>query len=463
MVFLDTDNLPDARESRVGDLVENVGEARIIQQIVLTLIKSGISPSSIGLITLYRQQVKLLSHLLQAFLAQGLEIMTADQSQGRDKECIIVSLVRSNEKGNCGDLVRDWRRLNVVFTRARAKLVVVGSKATMGSDEVMKKFFGVVEDRQWVVGVPRGGLDSHLAGLGLGVAQVEEEEEVAAEAEPSAEVKEEVKMEVDVDVNLYVDFLSSSVEVVDVRTVEGREPARHRRRRSLVSESSESSIEFVDTPVPAKKRSPPKRKAAAELEIEIESSDEEVEVVSVRTVVPAPAASTRVLPPKPLGRKTMASEAMDKKGDDVGPTSKSGKLVGAGASRAGPGIKKKVAAVSEGAEKRDGTLMSFWGGKENKGKDKAVEAESVAASKISSGTSASGSSKASSSSSARTSVSSSSSKTTSTSSSTSSRPTKKPRVIRGIAPVPTAAGGAVERKGFFKRKPILLDLLANEG
>ena len=52
----------------------------------------------IGIISLYKQQVKLLSHLLDG--KKGIEILTADKSQGRDKDCIIVSLVRSNEAGN---------------------------------------------------------------------------------------------------------------------------------------------------------------------------------------------------------------------------------------------------------------------------------------------------------------------------------------------------------------------------
>lgn len=52
----------------------------------------------IGIISLYKQQVKLLSHLLED--KKGIEILTADKSQGRDKDCIIISLVRSNEAGN---------------------------------------------------------------------------------------------------------------------------------------------------------------------------------------------------------------------------------------------------------------------------------------------------------------------------------------------------------------------------
>ena len=49
----------------------------------------------------------------------GVEVSTVDKYQGRDKECIIVSLVRSNTERRIGSLLRDWRRINVAFTRAK--------------------------------------------------------------------------------------------------------------------------------------------------------------------------------------------------------------------------------------------------------------------------------------------------------------------------------------------------------
>ena len=96
-VFIDTDALP-ALDSRVGDLVQNKTEAELVRQLTETLLRSGVKEAQIGIISLYKQQVKLLSHLLDG--KKGIEILTADKSQGRDKDCIIVSLVRSNEAGN---------------------------------------------------------------------------------------------------------------------------------------------------------------------------------------------------------------------------------------------------------------------------------------------------------------------------------------------------------------------------
>ena len=96
-VFINTDAVP-AHDSRVGDLVQNTTEAELVRQLTETLLHSGVKEEQVGIISLYKQQVKLLSHLLDD--KKGIEILTADKSQGRDKDCIIVSLVRSNEAGN---------------------------------------------------------------------------------------------------------------------------------------------------------------------------------------------------------------------------------------------------------------------------------------------------------------------------------------------------------------------------
>ena len=168
-VFVDTDSLP-APDSRVGDLVQNLTEADLVYQLTETLIRCGVQESQIGIISLYRQQVKLLQHLLRE--RRDVEILTADRSQGRDKDCIIISLVRSNPDGfvspislnkqflypdtfiQIGDLVKDWRRMNVSFTRARGKLVLFGSRKTLQREPLLAQFFGLMEKQNWILPLP---------------------------------------------------------------------------------------------------------------------------------------------------------------------------------------------------------------------------------------------------------------------------------------------------------------------
>jgi ATP-dependent RNA/DNA helicase IGHMBP2 len=71
--------------------------------------------------------------LLRELLKQpNLEIDSVDGFQGREKEAVVVSLVRSNPDGEIGFL-EDTRRMNVALTRARRKLIVIGDSATVAA------------------------------------------------------------------------------------------------------------------------------------------------------------------------------------------------------------------------------------------------------------------------------------------------------------------------------------------
>jgi superfamily I DNA and/or RNA helicase len=73
-----------------------------------------------------------------------LEIDTVDGFQGREKEAVVISLVRSNEIGEIGFLA-DARRMNVALTRAKRKLIIVGDSATLGGDEFFKSLLAWIE------------------------------------------------------------------------------------------------------------------------------------------------------------------------------------------------------------------------------------------------------------------------------------------------------------------------------
>lgn len=84
---------------------------------------------------------------------------TVDQFQGRDCDCVFVSLVRANAQGDTGDLVRDWRRLCVAMTRARKKVVLVGSVRTMETGGLMAQMIALAREWGRVVAVGSDEID----------------------------------------------------------------------------------------------------------------------------------------------------------------------------------------------------------------------------------------------------------------------------------------------------------------
>jgi DNA replication ATP-dependent helicase Dna2 len=167
-LFLNTDTLvTSARESVSGSRITNPAEAILTTQLVTTLIRSGVSPRSIGVITFYRSQLALLRQELKAVAGSSasadVEMHTADKFQGRDKEVVVLSCVRSNDGHNIGELLKDWRRVNVAVTRARSKLIIIGSKSTLGQsqNEVVEGLVQLMDGKGWIYDLPSNALDDH--------------------------------------------------------------------------------------------------------------------------------------------------------------------------------------------------------------------------------------------------------------------------------------------------------------
>ncbi len=160
--FVNTDPLlPLSREALENGLrITNPCEAHLATQLVECLITTGVAPTDIGIITLYRSQLALIKQSLRHH--SSVEMHTADKFQGRDKEVVILSLVRSNEDQNVGELLKDWRRVNVALTRARTKLLVLGSKGTLVGNELLRDFIALMEGKSWWYDLPLGASESHI-------------------------------------------------------------------------------------------------------------------------------------------------------------------------------------------------------------------------------------------------------------------------------------------------------------
>ena len=159
--FVNTDLLGIlARETESGSRFINTCEATLCKQLVEALLCIGIAATDVGVITLYRSQLALIKQNLRH--RTGVEMHTADRFQGRDKEVVVLSLVRSNDSGNVGDLLKDWRRVNVALTRARTKLLVLGSRSTLKNNEFLQKFLDLMDNKGWRYDLPVGALESHV-------------------------------------------------------------------------------------------------------------------------------------------------------------------------------------------------------------------------------------------------------------------------------------------------------------
>jgi superfamily I DNA and/or RNA helicase len=142
MSFIDTAGAGWDEELEPNGLSKrNPNEANLVVKKVQTLLDAGLPKKDIAVIAPYAAQVRLLRDL---FAGTGPEVDTVDGFQGREKEAVVISLVRSNSQNEIGFLA-DRRRMNVALTRARRKLIVIGDSSTLGIDEFYREFFEYVE------------------------------------------------------------------------------------------------------------------------------------------------------------------------------------------------------------------------------------------------------------------------------------------------------------------------------
>ncbi|KAL8691807.1 MAG: hypothetical protein Q9218_003053 [Villophora microphyllina] len=129
-----TDEDDDAHQSKksimLQDSKSNPSEVMAVSRHVTALIEAGVKGEDIAVITPYNAQVSLLARELREKFGDEIEVGSVDGFQGREKEAVVVSLVRSNGNGEVGFLGEE-RRLNVAMTRAKRHLCIVGDSETV--------------------------------------------------------------------------------------------------------------------------------------------------------------------------------------------------------------------------------------------------------------------------------------------------------------------------------------------
>lgn len=129
--------------------VNNPEEAKVLLDhlagllLALQMNRSNKLEYSVGIISPYSSQVQTINLLMEEHPVlkdfKNVKVKTIDGFQGREKDVIYLSLVRSNTEGEIGFL-NDLRRMNVALTRAKLKLVVFGDSATICSNKFYDSF-----------------------------------------------------------------------------------------------------------------------------------------------------------------------------------------------------------------------------------------------------------------------------------------------------------------------------------
>lgn len=155
--WIDTDYLDDAgQEKFVGEGYGRVNkaEAELTLQVLRDYIRR-IGPDRMideridfGIISPYRAQVQFLRRLLRHDeelrpFRQMMTVNTVDGFQGQERDVVLISLVRANDKGQIGFL-GDLRRMNVAMTRARMKLIILGHAPTLCRHTFYKALFDYI-------------------------------------------------------------------------------------------------------------------------------------------------------------------------------------------------------------------------------------------------------------------------------------------------------------------------------
>ncbi|PVD19247.1 hypothetical protein C0Q70_19733 [Pomacea canaliculata] len=145
----------------------NRTEAANTEKLATRFLRAGVKPDQIGIITpyegqrAYQVQYMQYSGALNKKLYQEIEVASVDAFQGREKDFIILSCVRSNEHQGIGFL-NDPRRLNVALTRARYGIIIVGNPKVLSKQPLWNHLLTYYKEQKCLVEGPLTNLKESL-------------------------------------------------------------------------------------------------------------------------------------------------------------------------------------------------------------------------------------------------------------------------------------------------------------
>lgn len=145
----------------------NRTEASNVEKIATRFLRCGVKPEQIGVITPYEGQRAYLVQYMQyqgslhSKLYQEIEIASVDAFQGREKDIIIMSCVRSNEHQGIGFL-NDPRRLNVALTRAKYGIIIVGNPKVLSKQPLWNHLLSFYKEQKVLVEGPLANLKESM-------------------------------------------------------------------------------------------------------------------------------------------------------------------------------------------------------------------------------------------------------------------------------------------------------------
>ncbi|KAJ3147016.1 hypothetical protein HDU89_005824 [Geranomyces variabilis] len=156
--------------SSSGTSYLNRTEATNCEKVVTRLLKAGVTPAQIGIVTPYEgQRSFIVQHMqfagaLKKELYKEIEVASVDAFQGREKDYIILTCVRSNDHSGIG-FTSDPRRLNVALTRAKYGIVVLGNPKVLSQNPLWYQLLMQFKERNCLVEGPLSNMKRSMIQL----------------------------------------------------------------------------------------------------------------------------------------------------------------------------------------------------------------------------------------------------------------------------------------------------------